>query len=77
MRDKTGNLYMTTGFRNGGRKAGIGTLYDDYGDESCGYIGQTGGVRVRLPHDGEKPEELNGPVITYKCGTKNGGARDG
>ena len=77
MRDKTGNLYMITSLRNGGRKAGIGTLYDDYGDESCGYIGRTGGVRVRLPHDGEKPEELNGPVITYKFGTKNGGSRNG
>ena len=77
MRDKTGNLYMITSLRNGGRKAGIGVLYDDYGDESCGYIGQTGGVRVRLPHDGEKPEELNGPVISYKCGTKIGGTRDG
>ena len=31
MSDKTGNLYRTTSFRNGGRKAGIGTLYDDYG----------------------------------------------
>ena len=77
MRDKTWNLYMITSLRNGGRKAGIGVLYDDYRDESCGYIGQTGGVRVRLPHDGEKPEELNGPVISYKCGTKSGGTRDG
>ena len=77
MRDKTGNPDRSTGGRNGGRKAGSGTLYDDYWDESCGYIGKTGGVRVRLPHDGEKPEELNGPVITYKFGTKNGGSRNG
>ena len=77
MRDKTGNLYRTTSLRNGGRKAGIGVLYDDYGDESCGYILETGVFCVRLPHDGEKPEELNGPVISYKFGTKNGGARDG
>lgn len=66
MSDKTGNLYRTTSFRNGGRKAGIGTLYDDYGDESYGYVGQAGSVRVRMPHDGVKPEELNGPVICYK-----------
>lgn len=66
MSDKTGNLYRTTSFRNGGRKAGIGTLYDDYGDESYSYVGQAGSVRVRMPHDGVKPEELNGPVICYK-----------
>ena len=68
MSDKTGNLYRTTSFRNGGRKAGIGTLYDDYSDESYGYVGQAGWVRVRMPHDGVKPEELNGPVICYKEG---------
>ena len=77
MRSKTGNMYMTTSLRNGGRKAGIGTLYDDYADESFEYVGRTGGTRVRLPHDGEKPEELNGPVICYKLGSGNGGARDG
>ena len=66
MSDKTGNIYRTTSFRNGGRKAGIGTMYDDYSDESYGYVGQAGVVRVRMPHDGVKPEELNGPVICYK-----------
>lgn len=66
MSDKTGNLYWTTSFRNGGRRAVIGILYDDYGDESYGYVGQAGSVRVRMPHDGVKPEELNGPVICYK-----------
>ena len=66
MTNETGNLYLKTSFRNGGRTAGAGTLYDDYSDESYGYVGQDGSVRVRLPHDGVKPEELNGPVICYK-----------
>lgn len=68
MTDKTGNLYRKTSLRNGGRTAGIGTLYDDYSEESCGYSGQAGSVRVRMPHDGVKPEELNGPVVYYKEG---------
>ena len=33
---------------------------------NIGYVGQAGVVRVRMPHDGVKPEELNGPVICYK-----------
>ena len=69
---KTGNLYRNTGFRNGGRRAGAGTLYDDYGDES-GFKGwgyRYGSVRVKLPHDGVEPEDLNGPVITVREAAK-------
>ena len=67
MSERTGNLYTTTGFRNGERRAGSGVLYDDYGEES--------GVRsndkcrsgsVRFPHDGVDPKTLNGPVVQYR-----------
>ena len=63
MSERTGNLYATTSFRNGGRGAGSGVLYDDYSEES--------GVRsndkdrwepIRFPHDGVDPKTLNGPV---------------
>lgn len=40
--------------------SGIGGLDYDPGTE-----------RVRLPHDGVKPEELNGPVVCYKAGERN------
>ena len=59
------HIYRGTSLRNGGRRAGIGTLYDDYGEESMNYH-DYGGVRVKLPHDDVKPEELNGPVRIYK-----------
>ena len=66
----TGNQYRNTSFRNGGRKAGIGTLYDDYGDES-GYSGQRfGTVKCRFPNDDKKPEELNGECIIVQKGKK-------
>lgn len=62
---KTGRQYLQTSFRNGGRKAGIGTLYDDYSEESGGkdYEKHT---LVRFPNDNKEPEDLNGPVICYK-----------
>lgn len=65
----TGNLYQQTSLRNGGRRAGIGILYDDYSDESFGggnYDERYLGIQVRFPNDNVKPEELNGPVICYK-----------
>ena len=67
MTDKTGNLYRNTSLRNGGRKAGIGSLYDDYSEDSgeCDFEKHQ---TVRFPHDGVKPESLNGPVICYKGG---------
>ena len=75
MSERTGNLYATTSFRNGGRRAGSGVLYDDYSEES--------GVRsndkdrwepIRFPHDGVDPKTLNGPVIRYQ-GKDAGGTR--
>lgn len=64
---------MVTGLRNGGRRAGAGVAYDDYSEESFG----RGRVRefepVRFPHDGDNPEDLNGPVIIVQKGRgKNG-----
>lgn len=69
MNENTGNLHMNTSFRNGGRKAGVGITHDDYSEESgnpdyCRY------EPVRFPHDGIKPEDLNGPVICYKGTSK-------
>ena len=64
---KTGNLYRCTQLRNGGRKAGIGIVYDDYSEES-GNRDYEKHDRVRFPNDNIKPEELNGPVICYKGG---------
>lgn len=71
MSRNSGNLYTTTGFRHGGRRAGMGMLYDNYDDESG-----PGKYRerplVKLPHDGIDPEKLNGPVIIIQEGKKHG-----
>lgn len=69
MSKNTGKMYQNTSLRNGGRKAGIGTAYDDYSEESSGRgTSDCGSVWVRLPHDNIKPEELNGPVIVVQKG---------
>lgn len=66
--ESTGNLYRNTSFRHGGRKAGDGIISGDY-SEDAGWDGVChGSVRVRLPNDGVKPEELNGPVLIYAPG---------
>ena len=62
--DRTGNLYRRTGLY-GGHVAGAGISYDDYSDASGGIDYDPGTQRVRMPHDGVKPEKLNGPVICY------------
>lgn len=56
-----------------GRMAGNGVASDDYSEESGGWSG----VRyhhkvknVRLPHDKNSPESLNGPVIIVQEGKK-------
>jgi hypothetical protein len=67
----TGNKYFKTSFRNSGRIAGMGMDYDDYSEES-GKSHKYRSFMVRLPHDNVKPESLNGPVICYKKGEKNG-----
>lgn len=61
--DRLGNLHTTTSFRNGGRKAGMGIVYDDYSEESgyCGYSQKN--EAVRLPHDNDKWEDLNGEIV--------------
>lgn len=63
---------MNTSLRNGGRKAGMGICYDDYGDESCGGGICYGSVIVRMPHDGVDPKELNGKVIIVQKGKGRG-----
>lgn len=66
MNNFTGRLYRNTSLRNGGRKAGIGTSEDDYGDESG--PGKTSMDRgsCRMPNDKEAPENLNGPCIVVQ-----------
>lgn len=67
MSKNTGNLYINTSFRNGGRKAGIGIIYDDYSEESgipdCEIY-----EPVRFPHDNIDPKELNGECVIIKKG---------
>lgn len=65
MSKNTGNLYRNTSFRNGGRKAGYAMYHDDYSEDS-GNRDYERHERVRMPNDGVKPEELNGPVICIK-----------
>ena len=67
---KTGRQYMCTSFRNSGRRAGCGMVYDDYSEESGNRDYEKHGA-VRFPNDNIKPEELNGPVICYKPGERD------
>lgn len=71
MNNFTGRLYRNTALRNGGRKAGIGTSEDDYGDESFPRAKDHILEPARMPHDGEKPEDLNGPVIVVQAGKES------
>lgn len=60
---------IKTSFRNSGRIAGMGILYDDYSEESYGGYHNITAGRVRTISDSMTPEEraeLNGPVITYQ-----------
>ena len=66
-----GKQWICTSFRHGGRRAGIGILHDDYSEDS-GNPNYEKHELVRFPHDDIEPEELNGPVICYKKGEKNG-----
>ena len=68
--ERTGNLYRRTSLY-GGHVAGDGIMRDDYSEQSGCVDYDPGTVRVRLPHDGVKPEELNGPVVCYKAGERN------
>lgn len=68
MSKNVGNLYTTTSFRHGSRRAGMGMLYDNYDDESSGRGEVQERPLVRFPNDGVDPEELNGPVIIIQKG---------
>lgn len=68
MNNFTGRLYRKTALRNGDRRAGIGVNEDDYGDESFPRAKERIRGPARMPHDGEKPEDLNGPVIVIQAG---------
>lgn len=71
-----GRQFMYTKFRNGGRRAGIGTAYDNYSEESGNKQYEKRRPLVRLPHDGYKPEDLNGPVIIVQEGRRKDGGND-
>ena len=67
------NERMRTEFANSGRAAGIGTIYDNYGDESGGPCYGHATVRVRMPSDSltlEERELLNGEVRIIKAAQK-------
>ena len=69
MRNNAGRMYQRTALHNGGRKAGAGVQEADYSEESGpGNEDHRDRERVRLPHDGDKPESLNGPVIIVQAG---------
>ena len=68
MNNFTGRLYRKTALRNGDRRAGIGAAEDDYGDEIFPRAKDHILGPARMPHDGEKPEDLNGPVIVVQAG---------
>lgn len=66
---KTGRKYSYTSFRNSGRKAGDGILYDDYSDES-GNRDYEKHDKVRFPSDNIPPELLSGECVIVKKGKK-------
>lgn len=72
MSEKTGNMYFNTSLANGGRKAGMGILFDDY-SETSGCKDYERHELVRFPNDHIKPEELNGEVIIVQKGRKKDG----
>ena len=69
MSDKTGNLWLHTGFANSGRYAGTGIEEDDY-SETSGCRNYDRWERVRFPNDGVKPEELSGECVIVQKGKK-------
>ena len=64
MNNFTGRLYQKTALRNGDRRAGIGAAEDESFPRAKDHILGP----ARMPHDGEKPEDLNGPVIVVQAG---------
>lgn len=70
MSKNTGKQYTRTSLRNGGRRAGMGMVEDDYSEESFGRGRVVERPLVRFSTDGIKPEDLNGPVIIVQQGKK-------
>ena len=70
---QAGKQFTLTGFRNGARRAGIGTAYDDYSEESGNKVCEMRRPMVRFPSDGKNPNSLNGPVIIVQEGRKKDG----
>ena len=69
---KTGKLYIKSQFGN--HIAGHGCYEDDYSETSgCKNYEKVG--RVRFPHDGIDPEQLNGEVIIVQKGRKKENSR--
>lgn len=68
---KNVNQQMLRSTLNGGRYAGMGISYDDYGDESMGPQEKQFlyGYEVKMPNDGVDPEELDGPVEIVQEGS--------
>ena len=60
------NEHLHTTLANSGRAAGTGISYDKYDDESGYRPGPRDTGRIRFPSDGQKADELNGPVIVVK-----------
>jgi hypothetical protein len=60
------NEHLHTTLANSGRAAGAGISYDKYDDESGYRPGPRDTGRIRFPSDGQKADELNGPVIVVK-----------
>ena len=67
-----GGQMTNTNLRNGGRVAGMGTLYDRYDEESGNPDYEKYG-RVRFPLDHIEPEDLNGECIIVQKGRKKDG----
>lgn len=72
-RSKAGRQFLITKFRNGGRRAGAGVVYDDYSEESGNKDYEGERPLVRFSTDKVKPEDLNGPVIIVQEGRKKDG----
>ena len=60
------NEHLHTTLANSGRAAGAGISYDKYDDESGYRPGPRDTGQIRFPSDGQKSDELNGPVIVVK-----------
>ena len=73
MANKAGRQFMTTSFRNGCRRAGIGITYDDYSEESGNRDYEGKRPLVRFSTDRINPEDLNGEVIIVQKGRKKDG----